>query len=75
MVSRETRGGIRAPGGRIVRTWVLAGVLLFGVWLAIAPYVLEYRISGVPPRATVNDSVVGVAVFGLALIGLGRPER
>ena len=72
---REARDRVRAPSGRTVRSWVLAGLLLFGVWLSIAPYVLEYRTEGFPLRATVNDSVVGVAVVGLALIGLGRPER
>lgn len=75
MALRETRDGTRASRGRTVRTWVLAGLLLFGVWLAIAPYVLEYRTSGVPLSATVNDSVVGVAVVGLALVGLGRTDR
>ena len=72
---REARGRIGAPGCRTVRTWVLVGVLVFGVWLSIAPYALEYGTAGVPLRATVNDSVIGVAVVGLALIGLGRPER
>jgi hypothetical protein len=75
MALRDARGRIRASGGRTVRTWVLAGLLSFGVWLSIAPYALEYGTAGVPLRATVNDSVVGVAVVGLALIGLGRPER
>lgn len=74
MALREARDRTRASSGRTVRTWVLAGLLLFGVWLSIAPYVLEYRNSGVPLSAVVNDSVVGVAVVGLALLGLGRQD-
>jgi hypothetical protein len=54
---------------------VLAGLLSLGVWLSIAPYALAYQPAGVPLRATVNDSVVGVALVALALIGLGRPDR
>lgn len=74
MSLREARGRTRAPSGRNVRTWVLAGLLLLGVWSSIAPHVLEYRTAGVPLSATVNDSVVGVAVVGLALVGLGRSD-
>jgi hypothetical protein len=75
MALRDARGRMRAPGGGTVRKWVLAGLLLFGVWLSIAPFALEYRTAGSPLRATVNDSVVGVAVVGLALIGLCRSDR
>jgi hypothetical protein len=75
MVLREARGRGRAAGGRSVRTLVLAGLLSLGVWLSIAPYALAYQPAGVPLRATVNDSVVGVALVALALIGLGRPDR
>lgn len=69
----DARGRTRASDRGTVRTWTLAGLLLFGVWLSIAPFALEY--AGDPSRATVNDSVVGVAVVGLALIGLCRPGR
>jgi hypothetical protein len=75
MALRDARDRTPAPAGRTVRTWVLVGLLLFGVWLSIAPYVLEYRASGVPLSATVNDTVVGVAVVALALVGLGRQDR
>ncbi|MFC4852694.1 hypothetical protein [Actinophytocola glycyrrhizae] len=75
MPTREARSRVRAPRAGSVRTWVLAGLLSFGVWLSIAPFALEYQAGDVPLRATVNDSVVGVAVVGLALVGLGRPDR
>lgn len=75
MSSRKDRSRIRTPGTGTVRTWVLAGVLLFGVWLSIAPFALEYDPAGLPLRATVNDAVVGIAVIGLALVGLFLPDR
>lgn len=75
MSSQGTRGRVRGPGVRAVRTWVLSGLLVLGVWLSIAPFALEYQADGVPLRATLNDCAVGVAVVGLALVGLGRAHR
>lgn len=69
MSLRERHGGTRARAD-VLRTRVLAGLFVFGVWLSIAPFALDMSF-----RATVNDSVVGVAVVALALIGLCRPTR
>jgi hypothetical protein len=43
--------------------------VVFGVWLAIAPFALEYNLGADPTRATVNDVLVGTLVTGLALVG------
>lgn len=75
MSSHGTRGRVRGPGIRAVRTWVLAALLALGVWLSIAPFALGYQTDGVPLRATLNDCVVGLGVLGFALVGLTRPER
>jgi SPW repeat-containing protein len=72
---RESRRRIRASGHVTFRTWTLAVLLVFGVWLCIAPFVLEYRSAEGPSRAVVNDTVVGLAVVGLALTGLCRPTH
>lgn len=73
-MSLRDRYGSRARGGAH-QTWVFVGLLVVGVWLSIAPFALGYQSVGVPLRATVNDSVVGVAVVALALVGLCRPAR
>lgn len=72
MPTRDVHGRDRMPG----RTggWTLVVLLLPGIWLSVAPHVLEYGAVGVPLRATVNGSPVGVAVVWLAMLGLGRPQ-
>jgi len=67
------RGRTQAPRGT-VRVGALVGLLVLGIWLSIAPFTLGYREAGVPLRATVNDSAVGVAIVGLALIGLSGAD-
>ncbi len=60
---RDRRLGHLDVGARL-------GLLLFGVWLTISPFALDYQGAGVPSRAMVNDTVAGVVVVALALLSL-----
>lgn len=75
MLMRTVRAGRRPLGSRPGHQRVGVALLLLGVWLSVAPFVLEYRASGIPLRAAVNDAMVGVAVFALALISICGSAR
>jgi hypothetical protein len=66
--------GERARVGRRSSWWVRVGLLPVGVWLTVAPFVLDYRGADASVAAAVNDTLVGVLVFTLALASLLIPE-
>jgi SPW repeat len=72
-MSRVIRSGARVSVGRRANHWVRVGLLVAGIWLTVAPYALGYAAKGTPLAATVNDTVIGVAVVGLALFSLLVP--
>lgn len=72
-MSRVIRSGTRVSAGRRANHLARVGLLVAGVWLTVAPYALGYATEGMSFAATVNDTVMGVAVVGLALFSLLVP--
>lgn len=44
-------------------------MIVFGFWLAIAPFALAYDLGADPARATVNDTVAGTVLTGFTVSG------
>lgn len=74
-MSRVIRAGSRNPSGWRTNLMARLGLLVTGMWLTIAPFALEYRGEHGSVAATVNDSVVGAVVVGLALFTLLVPGQ
>lgn len=63
---------LAAGGAQLVRPTRRTAVVLpivFGFWLAIAPFALAYNLGADPGRATVNDTVAGTLLTGFTVSG------
>jgi SPW repeat len=78
----ERRGGpgphsVLAPRrrGGAVATGVSAVNFLAGIWLVLAPFVLDYPVAGPGATARWNDIVIGGVVALVALFRMVAPDR